>query len=106
MQLSTETIQVGFIIMSAIAGLMLIFLRIRAGKQPTTLRKIIIPPVGMSTGFMMFLAPMTHIPWGWGLAAFGTGLLIFLFRWSYRPGWSGLMPIFMSGVPKLLFSSC
>ncbi|WP_338553500.1 cytochrome c biogenesis protein CcdC [Paenibacillus sp. KS-LC4] len=79
MQLSTEMIQVGFIIMSAIGGLMLIFLRIRAGKQPTTLRKIIIPPVGMSTGFMMFLAPMTHIPWGWGVAAFGTGLLVFSF---------------------------
>lgn len=79
MMLSTEMIQVGSIIVSLLAGFMLILVRIRAGKQPTSLRKIVIPPFGMATGFMMFAFPITHIPWGWGLAAFGTGMLIFSF---------------------------
>lgn len=33
----------------------------------------------MATGFIMFAFPMTHIPWLWGVSAFGTGLLLFAF---------------------------
>jgi membrane protein CcdC involved in cytochrome C biogenesis len=77
--LSTYFIQVSSIIVSALAGLTLIILRIRAGKQPTSLRKIIIPPLGMATGFMMFAFSATHIPWVWGVSSFLTGLLIFSF---------------------------
>lgn len=77
--LSTHLIQIGSIIVSALAGLTLIILRIRAGKQPVSLRKIAIPPLGMATGFMMFVFSATHIPWIWGIAAFLTGLLIFAF---------------------------
>jgi len=77
--LSTQVIQVGSIVISALAGLTLIVLRMRAGKRPTSLRKIIIPPLGMATGFVMFAFSQTHIPWFWGLAAFLTGMLIFAF---------------------------
>jgi len=77
--LSTQVIQIGSIIISALAGLTLIILRIRAGKRPTSLRKIIIPPLGMATGFIMFAFSQTHIPWFWGLASFLTGMLIFAF---------------------------
>ncbi|WP_231637350.1 MULTISPECIES: CcdC family protein [Bacillales] len=76
---STYFIQMSSIIVSALAGLTLIILRIRAGKQPTSLRKIIIPPLGMATGFVMFAFSATHIPWVWGLSAFLTGMLIFAF---------------------------
>lgn len=76
---STHIIQAGSIIISALAGLALIILRMRAGKQPTSLRKIIIPPLGMATGFIMFAFSATHIPWVWGLSSFLTGLLIFAF---------------------------
>ncbi|WP_411268105.1 CcdC family protein [Paenibacillus sp. PL91] len=79
MLLSTYFIQVSSIIVSALAGLTLIILRIRAGKQPTNLRKMIIPPLGMATGFMMFAFSATHIPWVWGFSSFLTGLLIFAF---------------------------
>ncbi|WP_063847532.1 CcdC family protein [Bacillus sp. FJAT-28004] len=79
MLLSTQVIQVGSIIISALAGLTLIILRMRAGKRPTSLRKIIIPPLGMATGFIMFAFSQTHIPWFWGLASFLTGMLIFAF---------------------------
>lgn len=76
---NTHLIQVASIVFSVCAGLTLIILRMRAGKQPTNLRKIIAPPLGMSTGFIMFASPVTHIHWLWGLSAFGTGLLIFSF---------------------------
>lgn len=79
MLLSTHLIQVGSVIVSVLAGLTLIILRIRAGKQPTSLRKMIIPPLGMATGFIMFAFSVTHIPWVWGLSAFLTGMLIFAF---------------------------
>jgi len=77
--LSTHLIQVGSVFVSALAGLTLIILRIRAGNQPTSLRKIVIPPLGMATGFIMFAFSATHIPWVWGLSAFLTGMLIFAF---------------------------
>lgn len=76
---SNPIVQVGSVAFSAIAGMALIVLRLRAGKRPTTLKKIIIPPLGMATGFAMFAFPVTHIPWLWGVSAFGTGLLIFSF---------------------------
>ncbi|WP_235548759.1 CcdC family protein [Paenibacillus sp. Soil522] len=79
MLLSTHLIQAGSVIVSALAGLTLIILRIRAGKKPTSLRKIVIPPLGMATGFIMFAFSVTHIPWFWGFSAFLTGMLIFAF---------------------------
>lgn len=72
-------LQTAAIVFSALAGLSLIMIRLRAGKKPTTLKKIVIPPLGMATGFIMFAAPVTHIPWLWGISAFGTGLLMFAF---------------------------
>lgn len=76
---STPIVQIASVCVSVAAGLLLILLRMRAGKQPATLKKIVIPPLGMATGFIMFAAPVTHIPWLWGFSAFGTGLLLFAF---------------------------
>jgi membrane protein CcdC involved in cytochrome C biogenesis len=49
--------------------------RIRETQRPVTAAKILIPPLGMSTGFLMFLAPQTRVPFTWGLAAFLVGAL-------------------------------
>jgi len=35
-----------------------IFVRMKAAKKPTSVKKIILPPIFMSTGFLMFLVPM------------------------------------------------
>ncbi len=56
-------------------AIIVIFLRLQAGRKPTNSRKILIPPLGMSTGFTMFLFPPMHIPWPWAIAAFLTGAL-------------------------------
>ncbi|MFD0590474.1 CcdC family protein [Paenibacillus sp. GCM10027627] len=76
---SNPILQAGAVAFSVLAGLTLIFIRLRAGKRPTTLKKIVMPPLGMATGFIMFAVPDTHISWLWGLSAFGTGLLLFAF---------------------------
>ncbi len=49
--------------------------RVREGQTPVTLKKILIPPAGMATGFSMFIVPMFRIPWMWALAAFLTGAI-------------------------------
>ena len=47
--------------------------RIRETQRPVTAAKILIPPLGMATGFCMFLVPQTRVPFAWGLAAFLAG---------------------------------
>jgi membrane protein CcdC involved in cytochrome C biogenesis len=37
------------------------------------LKKIVIPPLGMATGFSMFLVPAFRIPWAWAGLAFAIG---------------------------------
>jgi membrane protein CcdC involved in cytochrome C biogenesis len=50
--------------------------RIREGRSPVTVRKIIIPPLGMATGFSMFVVPAFRVPWLWALTAFAVGALV------------------------------
>jgi membrane protein CcdC involved in cytochrome C biogenesis len=47
--------------------------RVREGRTAVTARKIIIPPLGMATGFCMFLAPPFRVPWLWAACAFILG---------------------------------
>jgi membrane protein CcdC involved in cytochrome C biogenesis len=49
--------------------------RIREGRSAVTLKKILIPPAGMATGFCMFIVPAFRIPWLWALAAFLIGAI-------------------------------
>jgi membrane protein CcdC involved in cytochrome C biogenesis len=36
-------------------------------------KKIVIPPLGMATGFCMFIVPAFRIPWSWAVGAFLLG---------------------------------
>lgn len=56
-----------------VGGAVVIVWRIRESRSAVTLKKILIPPAGMSTGFSMFTVAAFHIPWLWALAAFATG---------------------------------
>ncbi len=66
--------------MSAVAAIVGFFVvlawRIREGRTAVTERKILIPPLGMATGFCMFLAPMFRVPWLWALGAFVLGAVV------------------------------
>lgn len=61
----------GFVIMA----LTVMIFRMQAMKRPTSVKKILIPPLGMSTGFVMFLYPPVHIPLTWALLAFAAGAI-------------------------------
>ena len=50
--------------------------RAREARTPVTTRRIVAPPLGMSTGFLMFLAPAARVPWTYASAAFAVGALV------------------------------
>lgn len=50
--------------------------RFQETRTPVTSKKILIPPLGMSTGFGMFFVPQMRVPFTWGLVAFLAGALI------------------------------
>ncbi len=51
--------------------------RVREGRSPVSLRKIVIPPLGMSTGFCMFFYPPTRVPLAWAVGALLLGVVVF-----------------------------
>ncbi len=53
--------------------------RVREGRTAVTMKKIVMPPVGMATGFSMFIVPAFRVPWTWGLGAFVIGAIIFAY---------------------------
>lgn len=48
------------IIMAFLMGAVALFIRMKAAKKPASLKKIILPPIFMSTGFLMFLYEPTR----------------------------------------------
>ena len=60
----------------SVAGFIAVMVwRIREGRTAVTIRKIIIPPLGMATGFSMFVVPGFRVPWTWGALAFLIGAI-------------------------------
>jgi membrane protein CcdC involved in cytochrome C biogenesis len=53
--------------------------RVREGRTAVTLKKIVMPPVGMATGFCMFFVPQCRVPFLWGLGAFLIGAIVLAF---------------------------
>ena len=51
--------------------------RIGETRTPVSTRKIVLPPLGMATGFFMFLVPATRVAWPYALAAVALGALVF-----------------------------
>ena len=50
--------------------------RIREGRTSVTARKLLIPPMGMATGFCMFFVPAFRFPLTWAIGAFLTGAIL------------------------------
>ena len=61
----------------SIAGALVVLAwRVRESRSPVTMRKIVAPPLGMSTGLSMFLLRAARIPWSWAAAAFLLGAVV------------------------------
>lgn len=50
--------------------------RVRETTRPVTVKKIVIPPLGMSTGLFMFVYPPTRVPVSWALFSFAIGAAV------------------------------
>ena len=61
---------------SAFGALAVIVWRIQEGRRAVTIKKILFPPLGMATGFSMFIVPAFRVPWLWALVAFLIGAIL------------------------------
>jgi membrane protein CcdC involved in cytochrome C biogenesis len=64
------------LVLSLVGFLTILAWRIRETHSPLTLRKIVAPPMGMSTGLCMFAAPAFRVPWPWALVSVSLGATI------------------------------
>ena len=71
-----ESVPYGPVIVALIGTLAILAWRIRESQRPITPRGIVIPPLGMSTGFSMFAISGFRMPLWWGLTAFAAGALL------------------------------
>jgi membrane protein CcdC involved in cytochrome C biogenesis len=68
----------GTAILGSVAGAAAVITwRVRESRTPVSMKTIVIPPLGMATGFCMFLVPAFLIPWVWGAIAFLVGAIAF-----------------------------
>ncbi|SFP99739.1 CcdC family protein [Salibacterium halotolerans] len=63
---------------AAMVALAAIFIRMKAIKKPATVKKIILPPFFMSTGFLMFVYEPTRLAPAQILEAFSVGIMFSL----------------------------
>lgn len=61
---------------SGFGALAVIAWRIQEGRTAVTVKKIVFPPLGMATGFSMFIAPPFRVPWLWALVSFLLGAIL------------------------------
>lgn len=59
-----------------VGGAAVLAWRLQETRTPVTARKLLLPPLGMSTGFLMFASPSMRIPLSWALGAFLVGALV------------------------------
>ena len=59
-----------------IAAALILVWRLREAGRPVSELSILIPPLGMSTGFSMFLVPDYRVSWTWAIGAFASGALL------------------------------
>jgi membrane protein CcdC involved in cytochrome C biogenesis len=58
---------------SVFGALAVLAWRVREARSAVSLKKIVFPPLGMATGFCMFIVPAFRIPWTWAALAFAIG---------------------------------
>lgn len=71
-------------VVAAFMAVTMIFVRLKAAEKPASIKKIILPPLFMSTGALMFVFPEFQIKWIEVLEAVGVGIIcsIFLIKTS------------------------
>ena len=62
-------------VLAVFMALAVIFIRMKAAKKPANARKIILPPIFMSTGALMFFIPQFQVSWLQVLEALAVGAI-------------------------------
>ena len=73
----THLSPVVYVLFSLAGAAVVLTWRFRETSAPVTMRSLVIPPLGMSTGLSMFIAPQTRVPVWWALGALTLGALVF-----------------------------
>jgi membrane protein CcdC involved in cytochrome C biogenesis len=68
---------IGSMAAAILGALAVLAWRMHESRRPVSLPGLIIPPLGMSTGFSMFAMHAFRVPWTWGLSAFVLGAALF-----------------------------
>lgn len=66
-------------IVGVCVALAILFIRLQASKKPASIKKILLPPIMMTTGFLMFIFPVFRPGYAGALEAFLTGCLFSIF---------------------------
>lgn len=64
------------LVSSVVGAIGVLVWRVRETRTPVSLKKIVIPPLGMATGFAMFAVPVFRVPLMWAMDAFLLGSLV------------------------------
>ncbi|HET7629161.1 MAG TPA: cytochrome c biogenesis protein CcdC [Bacillales bacterium] len=67
------------VLVGAFFAMIILMVRMKAAKKPASVKKIILPPIGMSTGFLMFIDPLFRPPFIEAIGAFLVGCLFSVF---------------------------
>lgn len=71
----SQFILIASTVLVVIMGITMMFVRAKSAKKPANAKKIIIPPIAMSSGALMFLFPYFRVSWEHTLIAVGVGML-------------------------------
>lgn len=66
-----------YVLITLVGAAFVLTWRFRETKTPVTVRSLVAPALGMSTGLFMFVVPQTRVPFTWALAALAVGALVF-----------------------------
>jgi membrane protein CcdC involved in cytochrome C biogenesis len=72
----TPVLKLAGLVAPVAGGAAVLAWRFQETRTPVTARKLLIPPLGMSTGFFMFVSPAMRFPLSWGIGAFLVGALV------------------------------
>lgn len=70
---------IGSTIIALFMGVTMVFVRMKTAQRPTSIKRIILPPIFMSTGALMFLFPVFRIETIQVIEAFVLGMICSIF---------------------------
>ncbi|GEK34613.1 CcdC family protein [Kurthia sibirica] len=71
----SQFILIASTVLVVVMGITMMFVRAKSAKKPANAKKIIIPPIAMSSGALMFLFPYFRVSWEHTLVAVIVGML-------------------------------